>query len=40
MPKTVKSRYQETYDRWISDPHGFWAEAARAIDWQALGQGA
>ncbi len=34
MPKTVKSRYQETYDRWISDPHGFWAEAARAIDWQ------
>ena len=27
------SRYQEVYARWQRDPEGFWAEAARAIDW-------
>ncbi len=27
------SRYAETYARWKTDPHGFWAEAAAAIDW-------
>ncbi|HEY4344715.1 MAG TPA: propionyl-CoA synthetase [Parvibaculum sp.] len=26
-------RYRETYDRWKRDPEGFWAEAARGIDW-------
>ncbi|MCE9648780.1 MAG: propionyl-CoA synthetase [Parvibaculum sp.] len=27
------SAYRETYDRWKGDPEGFWAEAAREIDW-------
>jgi propionyl-CoA synthetase len=27
------SRYAETYARWKADPEGFWAEAARDIDW-------
>jgi propionyl-CoA synthetase len=27
------SRYHETYARWKTDPMGFWAEAARSIDW-------
>ncbi len=27
------SRYHETYQRWKRDPEGFWAEAAREIDW-------
>jgi propionyl-CoA synthetase len=27
------SRYRETYERWKDDPAGFWAEAARDIDW-------
>src|SRR3989442_11994569 len=27
------SRYHEVYGRAQSDPEGFWAEAARAIDW-------
>jgi propionyl-CoA synthetase len=27
------SRYPETYERWRADPAGFWAEAAREIDW-------
>ena len=26
-------RYRETYGRWKSDGEGFWAEAAREIDW-------
>ncbi len=26
-------RYAETYARWKDDPIGFWAEAAKAIDW-------
>src|SRR5262245_12242719 len=30
----VKSRYQETYDRWRRDPERFWAEAAEAIVWE------
>jgi len=25
--------YQQAYDDWRRDPEGFWAEAARAIDW-------
>jgi propionyl-CoA synthetase len=25
--------YQETYERSLSDPDGFWAEAAEDIDW-------
>jgi propionyl-CoA synthetase len=25
--------YRETYDRWRTDPQGFWAEAAREIAW-------
>jgi propionyl-CoA synthetase len=29
----MKSAYQETYDRWLSDPERFWAEAAEAIHW-------
>ncbi len=28
-----KSRYHETYARSMRDPEGFWADAARAIDW-------
>jgi propionyl-CoA synthetase len=27
------SRYHEVYARWRRDPEGFWAEAARDIDW-------
>ena len=27
------SRYAATYERWKRDPEGFWAEAARDIDW-------
>ncbi|MBO0764237.1 MAG: propionyl-CoA synthetase [Hyphomicrobiaceae bacterium] len=27
------SRYAEVYAQWKRDPEGFWAEAARAIDW-------
>ena len=27
------SRYPEIYARWQRDPHGFWGEAANAIDW-------
>src|ERR1700739_3240855 len=28
-----KSRYHEVYARSMADPEGFWAEAAREIDW-------
>src|SRR6266704_442297 len=28
-----KSRYHELYARSLSDPEGFWGEAAREIDW-------
>ena len=28
-------KYAETYARWQDDPIGFWAEAAKAIDWAA-----
>src|SRR5260370_36219750 len=28
-----KSRYHEVYARSLADPAGFWAEAAREIDW-------
>ena len=30
-----KSRYREVHARSLSDPEGFWAEAAREIDWIA-----
>src|SRR5438067_8476293 len=30
----MASRYEETWRRSLADPEGFWAEAARAIDWQ------
>ena len=29
----ARSRYFEVYERWKRDPEGFWAEAAREIDW-------
>ena len=29
----MMGRYRETYDRWKRDPEGFWAEAAREINW-------
>ncbi|WP_119418499.1 propionyl-CoA synthetase [Desertibaculum subflavum] len=29
----MQSRYQEVYDRSLNDREGFWAEAAKAIDW-------
>jgi propionyl-CoA synthetase len=29
----MASRYREVYDGWKRDPEGFWAEAAREIDW-------
>ncbi|MCA3561228.1 MAG: propionyl-CoA synthetase [Aestuariivirga sp.] len=28
------SRYHETYAAWKQDPAGFWAEAAKGIDWE------
>jgi len=28
-----KSHYHEAYARSMRDPEGFWADAARAIDW-------
>ena len=27
------SRYQDVYAQWQRSPEGFWAEAARGIDW-------
>jgi propionyl-CoA synthetase len=30
---TEAGRYKQVYGRWQADPEGFWAEAARAIDW-------
>ncbi|MCP4383385.1 MAG: propionyl-CoA synthetase, partial [Hyphomicrobiales bacterium] len=27
-------QYAETYDRWRSDPIGFWADAARTVHWE------
>ena len=27
------SRYHDVYAAWQHDPEGFWAEAARGIDW-------
>ena len=29
----MSSRYHEVYASWQRDPEGFWAEAAREIDW-------
>jgi propionyl-CoA synthetase len=33
MDAPISSRYHEVYARAQRDPQGFWAEAARAIDW-------
>ncbi|TCT03314.1 propionyl-CoA synthetase [Aquabacter spiritensis] len=33
MRESSQSRYAEIYARWQADPEGFWAEAAKAIDW-------
>jgi len=33
MVPATASRYAEAYERACRDPEGFWAEAARAIDW-------
>jgi propionyl-CoA synthetase len=33
MAQGTGSRYLEVYAHWQHDPLGFWAEAARAIDW-------
>ena len=32
------SRYQDVYAHWQRDPQGFWAEAAKDIDWYAPAQ--
>ena len=29
----MTSRYKDVYAQWRADPQGFWAEAAKAIDW-------
>ena len=29
----MASRYHDVYASWMHDPEGFWAEAAKAIDW-------
>lgn len=29
----MASKYAEVYESWKKDPEGFWAEAAKAIDW-------
>lgn len=31
----METRYHEVYAGWKADPEGFWAEAAREIDWMA-----
>ncbi|MCO5088791.1 MAG: AMP-binding protein, partial [Methylobacteriaceae bacterium] len=33
MDASTTSRYHDVYARWRADPDGFWAEAAREIDW-------
>jgi propionyl-CoA synthetase len=33
MDAKTGSRYHDVYARWQKDPEGFWAEAAREIDW-------
>jgi propionyl-CoA synthetase len=33
MDAATPSRYAATYAAWQADPGGFWAEAAKAIDW-------
>ena len=33
MDAKTTSRYHEVYAQWQRDPEGFWAEAAREIDW-------
>ena len=30
---STQSRYHEVYAGWKADPEGFWAQAAREIDW-------
>ncbi len=29
----MSQSYEAIYQKWQNDPHGFWAEAAEAIDW-------
>ncbi|KAA2235011.1 propionyl-CoA synthetase [Salinarimonas soli] len=33
MNAPTTSRYPDVYAAWKADPEGFWAEAARAVDW-------
>ena len=33
MDAKTASRYHEVYAQWQRDPEGFWAEAAKEIDW-------
>ena len=33
-----KSHYHEAYARSMRDPQGFWADAARTIDWISQNQ--
>jgi propionyl-CoA synthetase len=33
MDAMTTSRYSEVYAAWQRDPQGFWADAARAVDW-------
>lgn len=33
MDQKAASRYHAVYDAWRRDPEGFWAEAAKAVDW-------
>ncbi|MBJ7417659.1 MAG: hypothetical protein JHC88_19765, partial [Niveispirillum sp.] len=32
----MTGRYQAMHERSLSDPAGFWADAARAIDWDVF----
>ncbi len=29
----MSSKYAEVYGNWVSDPEGFWAQAAKEVDW-------
>jgi propionyl-CoA synthetase len=33
LEDTMASTYPQAYAKWQADPNGFWAEAAREIDW-------
>ena len=34
---TVGNKYRAVHARSLSDPEGFWAEQAAAIDWSSVG---